>query len=50
MKISALQKARYEYIPKLPCMLRNGIEEIYVKEGHETKSVADQDKIKALFP
>ena len=50
MKISALQKARYEYSPKLPGMLRNGIADICVKEGAETQSVADQEKIKALFP
>ena len=50
MEISALQKARYEYQPKLPQMLRNGISEIAVKEGEATKSVADQEKIKALFP
>ena len=50
MEISPLQKARYEYQPKLPGMLRNGVAEICVKEGAETASVADQDKIKALFP
>ena len=50
MNISPLQKARYEYSPKLPGMLRNGIAEICVCEGAETQSVADQDKIKALFP
>ena len=50
MNLSPLQKARYEYAPKLPGMLRNGIAEICVKEGAETASVADQDKIKALFP
>ena len=50
MNISPLQKARYEYTPKLPGMLRNGIADICVKEGAETQSVADQDKIKALFP
>jgi len=50
MSISPLQKARYEYAPKLPGMLRNGIADICVKEGNETQSVADQDKIKALFP
>ncbi len=50
MKISPLQKARYEYNPKLPEMLRNGIADICVKEGAETQSVADQEKIKALFP
>ena len=50
MNLSPLQKARYEYQPKLPGMLRNGIADICVKEGKATKSVADQDKIKALFP
>lgn len=50
MNLSPLQKARYEYSPKLPGMLRNGIAEICVKEGNETQSVADQDNIKALFP
>ena len=50
MNLSPLQKARYEYSPKLPGMLRNGISEICVKEGAPTASVADQDKIQALFP
>ena len=50
MNISPLQKARYEYAPKLPGMLRHGIADICVKEGEATQSVADQDKIKALFP
>ena len=50
MKYSPLQQARYEYSPKLPGMLRNGIAEIGVKEGKETQSAADQDQIKALFP
>ena len=50
MEISSLQKARYEYTPKLPGMLRNGIADICVNEGAETQSVADQEKIKALFP
>ncbi len=50
MNLSPLQKARYEYVPKLPGMLRNGIAEICVKDGEATSSVADQDKIKALFP
>lgn len=50
MKLSPLQKARYQYVPKLPGMLRNGIDEISVKEGNPTHSVDDQDKIQALFP
>ncbi len=50
MNLSPLQKARYQYQPKLPGMLRNGIADICVKEGEATQSVADQDKIAALFP
>lgn len=50
MKISPLQVERLKYTPKLPGMLRHGIAEISVKEGLETQSVADQEKIKALFP
>ena len=48
--ISPLQEERLQYVPKLPGMLRGGISEICVKEGEETASVADQEKIKALFP
>ena len=50
MKLSPLQLARYQYNPKLPGMLRNGIAEICVKNGEATASVADQEKIAALFP
>ena len=50
MNLSPLQIARYQYTPKLPGMLRNGISEICVKVGDPTQSVADQEKIKALFP
>ena len=48
--LSPLQKARYEYSPKLPGVLRQGIKDICVKEGLDTESVADQERIKALFP
>ena len=50
MIISPLQKERLKYAPKLPGMLRHGIKEICVKEGEATQSVADQEKIAALFP
>ncbi|MBE6950132.1 MAG: diphosphate--fructose-6-phosphate 1-phosphotransferase [Ruminococcaceae bacterium] len=50
MKLSPLQIARYQYNPKLPGMLRNGIAEISVRNGGATQSVADQEKIAALFP
>ena len=50
MKLSPLQVARYQYTPKLPGMLRNGVADICVKNGEATASVADQEKIAALFP
>ena len=50
MNMSPLQLARYQYQPKLPGMLRNGISQICVKNGAATESVADQEKIRALFP
>ena len=50
MEKSPLQMARYRYTPKLPGMLRNGISEISVRNGGATQSVADQEKIQALFP
>ena len=50
MKLSPLQIARYEYTPKLPGILRNGVSEICVCEGNATQSVADQEKVAALFP
>ena len=50
MKITPLRQARLQYQPKLPGMLRNGIKQISVLEGEATCSVADQAKIKELFP
>ena len=50
MNYSPLQKARYEYQPKLPLILQNDINNIEVCYGNATQSVADQDKIKEMFP
>ena len=50
MNRSILEKTRLEYIPKLPKVLRDGISEITILEGNETKSVSDCQKIKKLFP
>ena len=46
--ISALQKARAAYQPKLPVALRRGAA-VKVCEGGPTTAVADVEKIKALF-
>ena len=45
MNISPLQKARYEYTPKLPGMLRGGIAEICVKEGAEIGRASCRERV-----
>ena len=47
MEISALQKARAAYQPKLPLGLRGNVE---LREGEPTQSVGNQDEIRAQFP
>ncbi len=47
-EISALQKARAAYQPKLPKALRT--DNIEVKEGAPTEPATDRDEIKKLFP
>lgn len=47
MKKSALQRVRAEYQPKLPKSLQGPVK---LKVGDATKSVADQEEIKSLFP
>ncbi|MDR1129290.1 MAG: diphosphate--fructose-6-phosphate 1-phosphotransferase [Treponema sp.] len=49
MEISALQKARYSYTPKLPASLKQNIGEIAVHFGDPTESLADQAALKELF-
>jgi len=49
VKISSLQKARASYKPKLPVAFLNGAN-VEFSYGEKTESVADQEKIKALFP
>lgn len=47
MEISALQKERAGYQPKLPKALQGAVK---VKEGAPTQSVDNQEEIKTLFP
>ena len=56
MKLSPLQIARYQYNPKLPGMLRNGISEICVKNARvayplslETKFSFDSSSLTVDF-
>lgn len=50
MKISALQKARYKYSPKLPTVLRGEIGTVVPTYGQPTDAASDQEALKALFP
>ena len=47
MNISALQKERAKYQPKLPKSLKGDFK---IAEGERTQSIADPDEIAALFP
>jgi pyrophosphate--fructose-6-phosphate 1-phosphotransferase len=49
MEISALQKVRYTYKPKLPACLSQSIDNISIEFGDPTESAADQQDLKALF-
>ena len=49
MEISALQKARYAYKPKLPANISGDISEIVLEFGKPTESVADQKALRDLF-
>ncbi len=50
MNHSPLQAERIKFKPTLPAVLKNGAAAIKTKIGKPTKSVADQAKIKAMFP
>jgi len=49
METSALQKARYQYKPKLPAILSEKIEEITLSLGEATKSAADGEALADMF-
>ncbi|GHV88494.1 pyrophosphate--fructose 6-phosphate 1-phosphotransferase [Spirochaetia bacterium] len=49
MDISALQKARYGYQPKLPASLAQKPGDIALQLGAPTESVADQGELRGLF-
>ena len=49
MDISALQKARYEYKPKLPASLEGEISDISVEFGKPTEAVTDREALREIF-
>ncbi len=50
MDLSPLQRARYDYQPKLPSILTEAIDKVIPVQGQATSPSSDQDQIKALFP
>ena len=50
MNHSPLQAERIKFKPTLPAVLKAGAGAVKTKIGKPTKSVADQSKIKAMFP
>nr|AGS52974.1 pyrophosphate--fructose 6-phosphate 1-phosphotransferase, beta subunit [uncultured bacterium contig00030] len=49
MSVSALQKARYSYKPKLPASLSGSIDDIAVEYGSPTESISDREELKKIF-
>lgn len=49
-EISALQKARYQYNPKLPKEISGNVSNIAIKFGEPTQSIDNQEKVKEMFP
>ena len=50
MELSQLQKARYQYQPKLSPIFQENMDVIEAVQGKKTQSVSDQEQISALFP
>ncbi len=49
MEISPLQRARYEYQPKLPSVFNEGAGNVGIRRGEATESVSDRAEIQKLF-
>jgi pyrophosphate--fructose-6-phosphate 1-phosphotransferase len=49
MSISALQKARYAYKPKLPLNLSGAIDDIAIKFGEPTEAISDKEELRGIF-
>ncbi|MDR2542277.1 MAG: diphosphate--fructose-6-phosphate 1-phosphotransferase [Treponema sp.] len=47
--ISSLQKARYDYAPKLPDSLCSSIQDISLEFGSPTESISDREEIRDIF-
>ena len=48
-EISALQKARYQYQPKLPNEIKGDVNNIVLKLGNPTESIDNKETVKSMF-
>jgi diphosphate-dependent phosphofructokinase len=48
--ISELQKARYQYQPKLPMDIKDDVDNIIIKLGKPTESIDNKEQVKLMFP
>jgi pyrophosphate--fructose-6-phosphate 1-phosphotransferase len=49
MELSNLQKSRYQYKPKLPAVLADGISNLTVELGAPTSSISDGEELQKIF-
>jgi len=49
VSISALQKVRYDYKPKLPSILSGPTDEIGVNTGEPTEAISNREELKSIF-
>jgi len=49
MSISALQKIRYTYSPKLPDSLSGSVDNISIKIGPSTEAISDKEELRGIF-
>jgi pyrophosphate--fructose-6-phosphate 1-phosphotransferase len=50
MDFSPLQSARFAYTPKLPAILRGGIDKVTAVKGSAAEPTEDRERLKATFP
>jgi len=49
MSVSALQKVRYGYKPKLPAILGGNVEDIAIEFGSPTGAISDKEELRKIF-
>ena len=49
-RISALERVRLDYRPRLPTLLQGSLADIAIDLGAASESIADREAIRARFP